>query len=123
MKLAVIDSSPNVLYIARPCQYVPREENPNCQTDYWTFKRYAPEVLESINEVIEMYIKNNQLRGVRLVEYSGGGTLAAILAATRNDVIDLRTVAGNLDIDYFAQLHKASPLTGSLNRIDYVKSS
>jgi len=55
-----------------------------------------------------------------LVGYSGGGTLAAILAATRSDVMDLRTVAGNLDISEFIRVHNASPLSGSLNPVDYV---
>jgi len=57
LKLAVLDPTPNVLYIARPCQYVPREENPACNFEYWTFKRYAPEVLVSINETIDLVKK------------------------------------------------------------------
>jgi hypothetical protein len=120
LRLAILDMLPNVVYIARPCQYIPMENNPKCDTEYWTIKRYAPEVIASINEAIDIINKNNRLEGIRLVGYSGGGTVAAILAATRNDVIDLRTVAGNLDTNAFAQVHNASPLSGSLNPIDYV---
>jgi pimeloyl-ACP methyl ester carboxylesterase len=119
LKLAVLDPSPNVLYIARPCQYVPREVNPNCQNEYWTSKRYSPEVVESINETIDKIKNNNKLQDVRLIGFSGGGSVAAILAATRTDVIDLRTVAGNLDTTKFTRLHNTSPLTGSLNPVDY----
>ena len=60
-----------------------------------------------------------QARQLRLVGYSGGGTLAALLAARRADVCQLITVASNLDIERWASHHKVSPLWGSENPASY----
>ena len=119
LKLALVDTFPNVIYIARPCQYVPIKDNPNCHQDYWTTKRYASEVMDATNEAINILKHKLGFKQIRLIGYSGGGTVAAILAATRNDVVDLRTVAGNLDIELFARHHEVTPLTGSMNPIDF----
>jgi pyrimidine operon attenuation protein/uracil phosphoribosyltransferase len=70
------------------------------------------------------YFSNKKKQGInkiRLVGFSGGATIAAIIAAKRNDITDLRTIAGNLDINVFTQIHKVSPLSGSLNPIDYAE--
>ena len=53
-----------------------------------------------------------------LVGYSGGGTLAALLATRRQDVSRLVTVAGLLDHAAWTQALRISPLTGSLNPAD-----
>lgn len=53
-----------------------------------------------------------------LVGYSGGGAIAALLAARRNDVKQLITVAGNLDHRAWTSYHRVAPLTGSLNASD-----
>lgn len=45
----------------------------------------------------------------------GGGMVSALVAARRDDVLRLVTVAGNLDTHAWARLHRISPLTGSLN--------
>ncbi len=119
LKLALTDSSANVIYLARPCQYVDLKTEKNCRSDYWTTKRFAPEVVASMDEAITQIKQRANIEKIRLVGYSGGGAIAAILAATRNDVIDLRTVAGNLDIDMFARYHKVTPLTGSMNPVDF----
>ena len=43
-----------------------------------------------------------------MVGFSDGGGAAALLAAMRQDVIFLGTVAGNLDIDAWANLQGVS---------------
>jgi pimeloyl-ACP methyl ester carboxylesterase len=50
-----------------------------------------------------------------LVGYSGGGTIAVLLAARRSDVAEVITVAANLDVGYWTQRDGLSPLTGSLD--------
>ncbi len=119
LKLASVDTFPNVIYIARPCQYVPIKDNPNCHQDYWTTKRYSIEVMDATNEAINTLKHKLGFKQIRLIGYSGGGTVAAILATKRNDVIDLRTVAGNLDIDVFVRHHEVTPLAGSMNPVDF----
>ena len=119
LNLALLDKSANVIYIARPCQYIPLKSNPNCQPEYWTIKRYSQEVIEAVNDVIDEYKNNHNLKQIRLVGFSGGGTVAALIAAQRDDVIDLRTMAGNLDTVAFTNHHNVSPLSGSLNPKDF----
>jgi pimeloyl-ACP methyl ester carboxylesterase len=53
--------------------------------------------------------------GVEFIGFSGGGAVAALLAARRQDTLSLRTVAGNLDHAAHSALHNVSPLSGSLN--------
>ena len=122
LKLALVDTTPNVVYIARPCQYIQLKDDPNCHQDYWTTKRYSTEVMDATNEAINTLKNKLGFKQIRLIGYSGGGTVAAILATKRNDVIDLRTVAGNLDIDAFVRVHEVTPLTGSLNPIDFANT-
>lgn len=59
------------------------------------------------------------MKQIRLVGYSGGAAIAAILAATRDDVSDLRSVAENLNIEMFVRQHRVTPLHGSFNPIDF----
>lgn len=121
LEMASIDNSSTVIYIARPCQYVDLANETLCRADYWTNKRASKEIIESIDTAISKIKTKSGIKQIRLVGYSGGATIAAILAAIRNDVIDLRTIAGNLDINVFSQTHNTSPLYGSLNPIDYAE--
>ena len=52
MNMAAMDKRPNVVYIARPCQYTPMELNPKCNKMYWTDKRLSDDSVAAINEVI-----------------------------------------------------------------------
>ena len=122
LRLALIDPSENVIYLARPCQYVDLSLEKQCHSDYWTSKRLAPEVIDSMNEAITIVKQRARINKIRLVGYSGGGAVAAILAAKRDDVLDFRTVAGNLDIDLFARQHQVTPLSGSMNPVDFAKA-
>jgi hypothetical protein len=116
LELAVLDPAPNVLYLARPCQYTVQQD-PHCSTQYWTSRRFSGEVISATNQAIDQYLRNGG-RGVRLVGYSGGAAVAALVAARRSDVIDLRTVAGNLDHVALNRHHNVSQQTGSLNAAD-----
>lgn len=118
LHLATHDKSPNVIYLARPCQYTGNLGTGPCKDmDYWLGKRFAPEVVRSLNQAIDYMVKTNDLGPLNLVGYSGGGGLAVILAARRNDVVSVRTVAGNLDHNAFTEYHNVSPMTGSLNPV------
>lgn len=116
--LASLDPAPNVIYLARPCQFTPRALNPHCQVDYWTGKRFAPEVIHSLSQALDKIKMRSQTNKLMLIGYSGGGAVAALLAEQRNDILSLRTVAGYLDIDYVNQQHRVSAMPDSLNPID-----
>ncbi|MBN2751842.1 MAG: alpha/beta hydrolase, partial [Rhodospirillaceae bacterium] len=78
----------------------------------------AEEVVASMNEALSQVMVRLPGRGVRLVGYSGGGAVAALLAERRTDVLSLRTVAGNLDIEAVNRHHRVSAMPDSLNPID-----
>lgn len=118
LSLAAADPSPNVVYIARPCQFTAMEKNPSCGVPYWTNKRFAPEVIASMEQAVDQVVAQTPGQKVNLVGFSGGGAVAVLVAAGRKDVASIRTVAGNLDHAEVNRLAKVSPLTGSLNAID-----
>ena len=119
--LAVADASPNVLYLARPCQFTPMAANPRCAVTYWTDRRYSEEVVASMNAAVTQYMRRLPGQRVNLVGYSGGGAVAVLIAARREDVATLRTVAGNLDHTAVNRLHQVSPMPDSLNAIDVAR--
>lgn len=119
LKLARQDSAPNIIYMARPCQYSGRIDGALCASQYWRSARYAPEVINSYNVALNQIKAQHNVQNFELVGYSGGGTLAALLAAHRNDVASLRTIAGNLDHREHSRVHNVSPLSASLNPPDY----
>ena len=118
LKLAVQDPSVAVLYIARPCQYLGAEELKNCPPQYWSTHRYAEEVIAAINAAVDWGVNQSGAVGVSLYGYSGGGAVAALVAARRQDVVSLITIAANLDHVSWTRLQGISPLSGSLNPAD-----
>ncbi|MFH1209158.1 MAG: alpha/beta hydrolase [Candidatus Omnitrophota bacterium] len=110
LELAAEDPAPNVVYLARPCQYTPVEMNPACEEAYWTDKRFSEEVIRSMDQAVDKFAKDAQSPGIHLIGYSGGGAVAALIAARRQDVKSLRTVAGNLDPTGFNEYHEVSSL-------------
>lgn len=113
LQLALAQPSGTAAYLARPCQYMATQ--PNCALRYWTDARFAAEVVDSLDQAIEQLKTRYAARSLVLVGYSGGGTLALLLAARRTDVQRIITVAGNLDPDAWADFHHLRPLRQSLN--------
>jgi hypothetical protein len=114
LRMALAQPDGNAVYLARPCQFVDANLA-DCSRHYWTDRRFAPEVIAAMNAAVESLKLRYGATSVVLVGYSGGGAVAALIAARREDVSLLVTVAGNLDIDAWSALHRASPLDGSLN--------
>ncbi|HTT08535.1 MAG TPA: alpha/beta hydrolase [Gammaproteobacteria bacterium] len=117
LSLAALDPSPNVVYLARPCQFVDLKQTA-CDSAYWSDKRYSKEVIDSMNRAVDFFVRQTNARKINLIGYSGGGAVAVLLAACRHDVSTLRTVAGNLDHEFVNRLHHVSPMPESLNPID-----
>ena len=117
MRLASLDRSLNVAYLARPGQYTSLGAS-QCDAKYWTAKRFSPEVIEDMDMAVSRLRETANAPSVSLAGYSGGGAVAVLVAARRNDVAGLRTIAGNLDCDAVSEWNKVSPLNGSLNPID-----
>ena len=111
-----------IVYIARPCQFVLQEDWGACRQAYWTHLRFSPEVIEAMNQAVEQLKREFHAKHIILIGYSGGGTVAALVAARRNDVAQLITVAAILDTDLWVLQDHLTPLTGSLNPADEWKN-
>lgn len=123
LTLAAADPTPNIVYIARPCQYTPADiTNNHCSRDYWMGKRFAKEVINSYHTALNQLSARHNGTQFHLVGYSGGANIAGLLAAERHDVLSLRTVAGNVDNDFFTSFHKVSPMPLSLNMADQAET-
>ncbi len=123
LKLAIEAASNRVglnrdaaIYLGRPCQYLEKQDpHLKCDVRYWTIWRYAPEVVSSFNAILDRVKVGTGARKLRLIGYSGGGVVAALLASTRSDVESLVTIAAPVDLDAWVSIRRLSPLSGSLN--------
>ena len=116
LKLAQAQPTGTAVYLSRPCQY---NVTPTCQTPDWTSHRFSAEMIQAENRAIDSLKETFGAYEIVLVGYSGGGAVAALLAASRYDVVKLITVAGNLDHAEWTKLQNLAPLSGSLNPADY----
>lgn len=116
MRMATMDYRSNVIYIARPCQYVEAGLRDNCNNVYWSRKRLSVEVVDAIDDVIKSIVGSNKT--IDLVGFSSGGGMAVLLADRNNKVRSIVTVAGLLDHKLFTKHHRVVDMIGSLNPID-----
>lgn len=114
LRLALAQPEGAAAYLGRPCQYV-GEGARHCASRYWADARFAPEVIAASNEAVDALKARFGANRLTLVGYSGGGAVAALLAARRDDVDALVTVAGNLDPAAWAHLHRVRQLDGSMD--------
>ena len=123
LKLAALDSADNVIYLARPCQYIGLRSASRCHSDYWTHKRFSDEVIRAYDEVLDQLQARMQGVNFHLIGFSGGGAVAVLLAARRNDIASISTIAGNLDPNALNHDRGFSPLLGSLDPLSSAKSN
>jgi pimeloyl-ACP methyl ester carboxylesterase len=107
------DTSPS-LYLGRPC-YLGRHNDTRCGPMLWTHERYSEAVVSAMASALEGFLSSRTDAGVIFLGYSGGGTLAVLLAERFPHTRAVITIGGNLDIEAWAKRHDYSPLVGSLN--------
>lgn len=101
-------------YIARPC-YEQLVMPSGCYEELWTSGRYSETVVTALTQAIEQIAPSGN---IELVGYSGGGTLAALIAHRLPRVSRVLTLAANLDHDAWSKHHGTIPLTLSLNPVN-----
>lgn len=106
--MALKDSSPNVIYFARPCQFV---EDDRCEKKYWTTDRFSKPVIESYEQILSQF-KN---RDINFIGYSGGAAVAILLASEMENIKSIKTIAGNLDYNAFTKYHKVDSLNDEMD--------
>jgi len=109
-----MDPVANVAYLARPGQYG-LAGHPDCDSAYWSNKRFSEEVIASMNEAVSQLAMQAEAQHIELIGYSGGAAVAVLIAARRHDIAGLITIAGNLDPNAVNKIHHVSPLQGSLD--------
>jgi pimeloyl-ACP methyl ester carboxylesterase len=108
--LALMSLDPNpALYISRPCHF--QQTDKICHPLIWTHLRYSQTVIDALAEAIRSNINHNTK--VTLIGYSGGGTLAWLLARELKQVSAIVTLAGNMNTQMWYEHHHYSPLVGS----------
>ncbi|CAN5749069.1 hypothetical protein BH11PSE1_BH11PSE1_06640 [soil metagenome] len=101
-----------VAWLGRPCQYV---KAPACTPADWTTGRYSEAAVTASSLAIDELKRRSGAKRLRLVGWSGGGPMAALVAARRIDVAVLVTLAAPLNLAAWTQWHGISPLAGSLD--------
>ena len=96
LHLASRDNAANLVYISRPCMYKESPDPESCNPAFYSNRRFSPEVLAAYDELLNEIKLRYDITEFNLIGYDGGANIAAALAATRNNVASLRTVAGNL---------------------------
>lgn len=109
--LAFDDSTPSI-YLARPCQFVMAT---GCRSELWTSRRFSNEVIVSLEQALDQIKARYGNSDFELIGYSGGAALALLLAAKRDDIAQVQTLAGNLSPKRWVKLQQLSPLSGSLD--------
>jgi hypothetical protein len=103
------------VYLGRAC-YFGLKGDRGCGARSWTDARYSDDVVQSMAAVVNRIVDRRGKAGeVVLIGYSGGGTIAWLMAAHVPTATAVITVASNLDVAAWTALHQFSPLTGSLD--------
>lgn len=116
LRLALAQPAGNAAYLARPCQFFAAQLA--CSRRYWTDARFAEDVVASMDQAVDQLKARFGARELVLVGYSGGAAVALLLAARRDDVRQVISVAGNLDHAAWTAHHHVQPLAASLNPTD-----
>ena len=113
LKLMSMDQAPS-LYLGRPC-YHGFSTATRCDASLWTSARYSMTVVASMEKALRQFMGHSEYQEVVLIGYSGGGTLAMLLAPRIKSVTKVVTIAGNLDTDAWTSYHNYAPLKESIN--------
>ncbi len=116
-KLALADSrSDSILYLARPCQYI---MDKRCTALDWTSGRFSQKIIDTYHQALNEIKETWNAKTYSLHGYSGGATIALLVAASRSDITSVVTFAPLLDPHQWTKHHDYSPLSDSLSPLSY----
>ena len=109
--LASRDTSPNVVYVARPCMYV---NDPRCSVHDWTDARFSSDAINSIAQAVRQIVAT---RPLVLIGHSGGALVTGLIINGNYDLAVQKwvTVAGVLNHGDWTEYFGDTPLSASLN--------
>lgn len=109
--LALRDAAPNVVYMARPCQYI---MSPSCNVHDWTDGRFSENIITDMSNAVKFVARG---RPIVLVGYSGGAMITGLIIKNNPDINVKKwvTVAGVLNHADWTQYFGDAPLSHSLN--------
>lgn len=115
MQMAASDKSAAVGYLGRPCQYLNDQALDQCDVALWTSGRFREDAVAMTNAAVERMKRLTGAALIDLIGYSGGGAMAALVAARRTDISCLVTMASPLDTAAWTAAIGVSRLAASLN--------
>jgi pimeloyl-ACP methyl ester carboxylesterase len=108
------------ILLGRPC-YHGFSTTAACHHSLWTSKRYAPEIVDSMTAALTSWLQKHLFQQIVLIGYSGGGSLAVLIADKIAAVQTVVTFAANLDVAAWSKAQGYENLTESLNPIEQKK--
>lgn len=116
-----------VIYLARHCQFIgqalPAFDMHCRENSLWTNGRFGASIVRDFLHILSTLPGRDGATSRSkwiLTGFSGGGTVAALLATELSEVQCLVTFAAPLDIEAWIGLHGLSPLDRSLNPADRI---
>jgi len=110
-QMAMEDKADNVVYIARPCQFI---MDKNCTESDWTNARFSQKVIDSMSSVVKEIGHNKK---ISLIGYSGGALVSGLII-NQNPKLNFEnwiTIAGVLNHEEWTKYFNDVPLDKSLN--------
>lgn len=110
--IAFNDTNENVVYLARPCQYI---KNDNYNNIDWTTGRFSQKIVDNMAQAIKQIADDNK---IVLIGYSGGALLSGLIINQYKDdlnIIEWITVAGLLNHTKWTNYFNYVPLKDSLD--------
>ena len=108
-ELAQRDTTPNVIYVARPCQYLLCDECDN--PALWKEERFNEEIVNEMKDLIVYLSHKYKTPSLDLIGYDGGGTMAMLLA-TKIPLARVVTIGSVLNTQEYVAEKNISPING-----------
>ena len=104
------DPASNVVYVARPCQWV---DDKICSQKPQIYKeaRFHPEIMKEMQELTEYLIRKHQASSVTLIGYDGGAVVALNMAShiPTNKIISIAGITDILAYNTYHDLPEVEP--------------